>query len=197
MPGEEKQQGYAFGTAITTPRLILRPATEEDRALMAALAANPHVAENLSADPSAMPGESGETFAVIEKRSGTVVGCASYGPMVERRASVEVAAWIGQPFWGRGYATEATHAVIDRAFADERINVLWCSNRASNFRARRVIEKCGFQFRETGMVRSPSLRGAMPVERFVLERRNWQSLKSWGAGRGKREQRDAPHDNAA
>jgi RimJ/RimL family protein N-acetyltransferase len=196
MPGEEKQQGYAFGTAISTPRLILRPASEQDRLAMAALAANPHVAENLSADPSAMPGESGETFAVIEKRSGTVVGCASYGPMVERRASVEVAAWIGQPFWGRGYATEATHAVIDRAFADERINVLWCSNRASNFRARRVIEKCGFQFRETGMVRSPSLRGAMPVERFVLERRNWQSLKSWGSG-NKKGGRDAHRDNAA
>ena len=69
MPGEEKQQGYAFGTAITTPRLILRPATEEDRALMAALAANPHVAENLSADPSAMPGESGETFAAFADRA--------------------------------------------------------------------------------------------------------------------------------
>jgi RimJ/RimL family protein N-acetyltransferase len=197
MPGEEKQQGYAFGSPITTPRLILRPATPEDRAAMAALAANPQVAENLSADPCALPGESGETFAVVEKRSGTVVGAASYGPMVDRRASLEVAAWIGQPWWGRGYATEATHAVIDRAFADERINVLWCSNRASNFRARRVIEKCGFQFRETGMVRSPSLRGAMPVERFVLERRNWHSLKSWGSGPGSKGPRNAPRDNAA
>src|SRR5262245_26020406 len=127
MPGEEKQQGYAFGLAITTPRLMLRPATKDDREAMAALAANPHVAENLSADPCALPGESGETFAVVEERSGAIVGAASYGPMVDRRASLEVAAWIGQPWWGRGYATEATHAVIDRAFADERINVLWCS----------------------------------------------------------------------
>jgi RimJ/RimL family protein N-acetyltransferase len=65
----------------------------------------------------------------------------------------------------------------------------------SNGRARRVIEKCGFQFRETGMVRSPVSFGAVPVERFVLERRNWASLKSWGAGA--REEADVARDNAA
>ena len=52
--------------------------------------------------------------------------------------------------------------------------------------ARRVVEKCGFQFRDTGMVRSIAARGAVPVERFVLERRVWASLKSWGAERSVR-----------
>ena len=145
MPGEEKQQGYAFGTAITTPRLILRPATPEDRALMAALAANPHVAENLSADPSAMPGESGETFAVVEKRSGTVVGAASYGPMVERRASVEVAAWIGQPFWGRGYATEATQAIVRYGFHARKLPGFTSSHFVDNWASAGVLRKLGFE----------------------------------------------------
>ena len=72
---------------------------------------------------------------------------------------------------------------------------LWCSNRASNARARRVIEKCGFQFRGTGMVRSPTLFGAFPVERFVLERRNWASLKAWGAPAARHD--EAARDNAA
>jgi RimJ/RimL family protein N-acetyltransferase len=115
--------------------------------------------------------------------------------MPDRPGAIEVATWIGEAYWGRGYATEATHAIIDRAFTETGISVLWCSNRVSNSRARRVIEKCGFQFRETGMVRSPASFGAVPVERFVLERRNWTSLKSWGAAVA--EKGDAPHSNAA
>ena len=91
-----------------------------------------------------------------------------------------------------GYGTEAAQALIDHAFADEAVGALWCSNRVTNARARRVIEKCGFQFRGTGMVRSPTRFGAFPVERFVLDRRNWASLKAWGApqsehGRAERE----------
>ncbi len=196
MPSEEDEEGFAFESVILTPRLVLRAPGAADRDAMTALAANPDVADNIAAEASAGPGEAGEVFAVVERRSPTVIGRAAYGPMAERRAAVEVAVWIGQPWWGRGLATEATQAVIDRAFADERLSALWCCNRVSNQRARRVIEKCGFQFRETGMVRS-SMRGAMPVERFVLERRNWRSLKSWGADRVAREGRHAPRDNAA
>ena len=132
---------------------------------------------------------------MVERRSGTVVGLSAYGQMSDRPGAIEVATWIGEAHWGRGYATEATHAVIDRAFCETGITILWCSNRVSNGRARRVIEKCGFQFRETGMVRSPASFGAMPVERFVLERRNWASLKSWGAGSS--EEADVACDNAA
>ena len=106
---------------------------------------------------------------------------------------IEVATWIGEAFWGRGYATEATQAVVDLAFADTGATAVWCSNRVSNSRARRVIEKCGFQFRETGMVRSPVSLGAIPVERYVLERRNWASLKSWASGTG--EESDVARDS--
>ena len=36
------------------------------------------------------------------------------------------------------------------------------------------------------MIRSIAARGAVPIERFVLERRVWSSLKSWGAERSVR-----------
>ena len=166
---------------VRTPRLLMRRPNAEDRALILKLAAAPGIARNLAAAPGRHDGGEAESFAVVERRSGTGVGCTGYGQMADRPGAIEVATWIGEAHWGRGYATEATHAVIDRAFCETGITILWCSNRVSNGRARRVIEKCGFQFRETGMVRSPASFGAVPVERFVLERRNWASLKSWGA----------------
>ena len=180
---------------IRTPRLLMRRPTDADRATIVALAANPGIARNLAAAPGSHGEGHGESFAVVDRRSGAIVGLSGYGVMADRRGAVEVATWIGEEHWGRGYATEATHAVIDRAFCETGITILWCANRVSNGRARRVIEKCGFQFRETGMVRSPAAFGAVPVERFVLERRNWASLKSWGAE--SREASDVPRDNAA
>jgi RimJ/RimL family protein N-acetyltransferase len=109
----------------------------------------------------------------------------------------EIAAWIGEAHWGRGYATEAVQALIDHVFGDGRTEFVWCATRASSARSRRVVEKCGFQYRGTGMVRAASRSGAVPVERFVLERRNWESLKAWGAVIKPMETGHASHDNAA
>jgi RimJ/RimL family protein N-acetyltransferase len=185
---------FEFGSVILARRLILRHPEARDREAIARLAANRQVAENLVA----APGDSGGTaYAVVERDGGAVVGAAGHGPMPERPSAAEIACWIGEPYWGRGYATEASQALIDQVFADDDILVLWCSNRPSNVRARRVIEKCGFQFRGPGMVRSPMLNVALPVERFLLDRRNWVSLKSWGAPLPRKEHRDAPRDNAA
>lgn len=178
MPGRDKV-GLVYETALIGRRVLLRPEQDHDRRVVGSLAANPRVAADVAAAPG-RDGRAGEAMIVVERSSGAIVGVAAYGPMADRPAAIEVATWIAEPFWGRGYATEATQAIIDRAFLESDAPRLWCSTRVANQRARRVIEKCGFQFRETGMVRSPS-SGAVPVERFVLDRRNWVSLKSWGA----------------
>ncbi len=183
--GDENEDGHR--AAIVTPRLLLRPCTPADMPQMSALSADQAVAENLC-DAIALAG--GGAFAVTERSDGTVVGCAGYGPTREQPATVEAGLWIGTRWWGMGYGTEAAQALIDRAFAEGHVNALWCANRVTNARARRVIEKCGFQFRGTGMVRSPTAFGAFPVERFVLDRRNWASLKAWGAPRRGHERTD-------
>ena len=190
--GESEGDTTEPPSAIVTRRLILRPPDGRDRKIIASLAAHPSVARNLPALPFDRR-EGGETFAGVERRAGVIVGVSGYGPFDDRPFAVEVATWVGEPHWGRGYATELTQAVIDRAFADACIEIVWCISRAGNARARRVLEKCGFQIRDTGMMRR--IQGAVPVERYVLERRNWASLKSWGAAQT--EESDAPRNNAA
>ncbi len=181
--GDGNEDGHGGREAILTSRLLLRRCTPADMPVMSALSADQAVAENLC---TAISLAGGGAFAVTERCDGTVVGCAGYGAPEDRPTAVEAGLWIGTPWWGRGYGTEAAQALIDHAFTDGRLNALWCSTRVTNVRARRVIEKCGFQFRGTGMVRSPTLFGAFPVERFVLDRRNWASLKAWGTARAER-----------
>src|SRR4029077_2264913 len=99
--------------------------------------------------------------------------------------------------WGCGYGTEATQALIDRAFARLGINEGWGAVRVTNVRGRELVEKCGFQARGTGMARASAAQGAFPVERFVLTRRAWASLKAWGAGDNTGNGGDGPHTAAA
>jgi RimJ/RimL family protein N-acetyltransferase len=180
MTDEEESAESEFRSFIATRRLALRPPATDDESGFAVLSASPKIAEGLAALPCPGLGDLGETFAIVERDNNMLIGSAMYGAMADRPAATEAACWIGELHWGRGYATEAMQAVIDRAFTDRRVHTLWCSNRVMNQRGRRVIEKCGFQFREAGMARSPILRGAVPVERFALERRNWQALRAWG-----------------
>lgn len=170
--GSEESDGFRF----TTPRLTMKALQASDALAVNALAANPAVALNLCA--TIREGE-GRAFVVTEGDSGRVVGTAQHGP-TGLGSGVEVAVWIGEPYWQQGYATEAMQALVDHALTDGATPAVWCANRVTNPRGRRVIEKCGFQYRGAGMVCLPG-RGAFPIERFTLERDTWRSLKAWGA----------------
>lgn len=174
--------GYGTGDAlIVTRRLAMRKASAEDHRAIAVLAANPRLAAVLASAPGDGGGPSCARLAVSTREDGMVIGEGSWGAVGDRAGAVEIAVWIGEAHWGSGYTTEAAQALVDHVFRDERTQSVWSTSRASSARSRHVIEKCGFQYRGTGMVRGSSRGGAVPVERFVLERRTWQSLKAWGA----------------
>ena len=182
---------------ILTRRLAMRHASAGDRVAIVALAANPRVAAILASAPGDGGGTGCARLAVALREDGMVVGEASWGAVGGRAGAVEIAVWIGEAHWGGGYTTEAAQALVDHVFSDEGTQSVWSTSRASSLRSRRVIEKCGFQYRGTGMVRGPSRAGAVPVERFVLERRTWQSLKAWGAIIQPRGNGHSPRANAA
>jgi RimJ/RimL family protein N-acetyltransferase len=81
----------------------------------------------------------------------------------------ELGYWIGVPFWGCGYATEAARGLIDHAFGNLGCEVLTASARVSNPASRRVLEKCGFQWTGVGLCRIRAISSSVPVDRFRLE----------------------------
>lgn len=184
---------------LLTERLLMRPPEAGDSAVIATLAADADPAAGSAqvdlADARAWIARARMTagactVAIVERKTGHYVGAAGMAPMADTPERREVGLWIGERFAGRGYATEAGHKLIDHIFGEGLAERLWCVVRVSNNRARQVIEKCGFQSRENGMARSVALRGTIPVERFVLERRTWLGLKNWGAFAGKEEHAD-------
>lgn len=72
-----------------------------------------------------------------------LVGICGYMP---DGAAAEIGYWIGKPWWGRGFATEAAGALIDHCFAEVGFGRLTCGHFADNPASARVISKLGFRY---------------------------------------------------
>jgi ribosomal-protein-alanine N-acetyltransferase len=82
-------------------------------------------------------------FAIVV--DGAAVGGIGIelGTDVHRR-SAEIGYWLGEPFWGRGIATEALRALTDYAFATFDICRLEAGVFDWNPASARVLEKAGY-----------------------------------------------------
>jgi [ribosomal protein S5]-alanine N-acetyltransferase len=65
---------------------------------------------------------------------------------VKRDRRAELGYWIGKPFWGCGYATEASRRVIRFAFEELVLNRVFAHAMTKNATSIRVLEKSGFVF---------------------------------------------------
>ena len=175
---------------LETERLVLRPPRLEDAKAVAALASDRRIAENTLRIPhpyaladaqgfiTAANAADDETVFLITTRADAVIGACGIATLDGE--TPEIGYWLGVPFWGQGYATEAARALIDHAFGELGYNVLLGGARVSNPASRRVLEKCGFQWTGVGLYRIRALKSSAPVDRFRLDRGLWASLKSWG-----------------
>jgi RimJ/RimL family protein N-acetyltransferase len=185
---------------LETERLVLRAPRPEDAKAIATLAADRRIAENTLRIPhpytlpdaraflDSVNTPGGEIVFMITTRQimtplaglldDDVIGACGIARLDGKQP--EIGYWLGVPFWGQGYATEAARAVIDHAFGDLGYELLLGGARVSNPASRRVLEKCGFQWTGVGLYRIRAIKSSAPVDRFRLDRRLWASLKSWG-----------------
>jgi RimJ/RimL family protein N-acetyltransferase len=162
--------------AIKTARLVLRAPRVGDTKTFAALAGDRRVAENTASIPSPCSiGEARQWVADAVPQPATYV--ITIGGEMIGACSLDgcdgipdLGYWIGVPFWGLGYGTEATRGLIGRAFNDLGHRALTASARVSNPASRRVLEKCGFQWTGVGLRRIRAISSSVPVDRFLLER---------------------------
>jgi RimJ/RimL family protein N-acetyltransferase len=175
---------------LETKRLTLRAPRLEDAKAVAVLANDRRIAENTARIPhpyrltdaqSFIAGANAadaEAVFLIAARDGTIMGAC--GLTSADANAPELGYWLGVPFWGQGFATEALHAVIDYAFGAFEHSALHAGARVTNPASRRVLEKCGFQWTGVGLYRIRAINSSAPIDRFRLERGIWQAIKGWG-----------------
>ena len=97
-----------------------------------------------------------EFYAVVSREDGAVVGCVSLHPGtkgvdVYEAEELTIGYWMGKPYWGHGFMTEAVKALCGRClssglFKCKRIIGFTSTDNAGS---RRVMEKAGFRHLET------------------------------------------------
>ena len=127
---------------------IIRLAGAREIAATTANIPHPYVAENAQsflehAEEEFRAGR-WATFAVTISPSAKFCGCVGLviTPAHER---AELGYWIGIPYWGQGFATEAARAVIAFGFETLRLNRIHAAHFAGNTASQRVLEKIGMR----------------------------------------------------
>jgi RimJ/RimL family protein N-acetyltransferase len=78
---------------------------------------------------------------------GPFIGsCSLFFSRIEVAGAVEVGYVLRPEFWGRGYATEMTGAVLAIGFEALHLKRIYAATTADNLPSRRVMEKCGMTF---------------------------------------------------
>jgi ribosomal-protein-alanine N-acetyltransferase len=156
---------------LETSRLILRPFALSDAAEVQKLASDFAIADTTAAIPHPYPDGAAASWiasteslwlakqslalAIRRKEDGILVGAISlFDILGEYRA--ELGYWVGEPFWGNGYASEAGQAVLAFGFTGLKLKRIHAEHLARNPASGRVMEKLGFT--QEGVLRQHAIK---------------------------------------
>ncbi len=143
---------------LRTQRLLLRPPLPDDVEQITERIGLKDVAWNLGRAPYPYQRTDAEEWLqripqgwaentgyvlVLTRPSEGVIGCVG----LDRKAMDvwEIGYWLGKPWWGRGYVTEAASALMKWAEEDMGIEQFASGHFVDNPASGRVLEKLGFK----------------------------------------------------
>lgn len=128
-PEEIQKLANNHAIAVNLRDAFPYPYTVEDAVTYLELAAN---------------GVLGHVFGIYD--NDTFVGCCSLIPQNDvYRINAEIGYWIGEPYWGRGYATDAVRQCLKFAFEELNLLRVYANIYEYNIGSMKVLEKVGFE----------------------------------------------------
>lgn len=143
---------------LETDRLILRSLNEGDAKIIEELAGEYDVAKTTLNIPHPYPKgsakvfierslraeKSGEvyTYAIIDQVSNLFLGIIGIH-LDKAHDRAELGYWIGKPYWGKGYGTEAARAMLSFGFEILDVNKIYATAMTNNPGSWRIMEKIG------------------------------------------------------
>lgn len=149
---------------ITTERLRLRAFRDADALHVQRLAGDRRIADTTSHVPHPYPDGIAEAWiatheaswelgrglalAVASRATDELLGAIGLTIKPEQK-SAELGYWIGVPYWGQGYCSEAARGLIDFAFTAMGLERVHAHHFARNPASGRVMEKAGMTYEGT------------------------------------------------
>jgi RimJ/RimL family protein N-acetyltransferase len=176
---------------LQTIRLLLRMPTLDDAPRVQQLADDYEVAKMLALLPYPYTlqdaysfismvredWESGDTytFAIMHKAEDALIGVIGLGNN-RRHLRGEMGYWIGQPYWGQGYASEAARRVIQFGFETLGLERISATHFAHNPASGRVMQKAGMRYE--GLLRGHFIKWGQPVDmaQYAILRGDYEAI---------------------
>jgi 8-oxo-dGTP diphosphatase len=176
----------ATGPELHTTRLTLRPLTAQDAPGFHRMINDWDICRRLPDAPFPYPAElaagwiaaaaadrragRAEQFAVVERETGLLLGCAGLR-LAKDRKSADLGYWLGRPAWGQGYGIEAARRLMEWGFAALPVERLTATVAADNDPSFALLRRIGFQDAGKGLQVFMCRPGQkLPVRHFELKR---------------------------
>ena len=145
---------------LRTARLTLRPFDMNDAPAVQKLCGAYEVALNTLVIPHPYPDGAAEEWISKHQKDfdenrivhfavddGQLTG--AMGLVMKDDGIAEIGYWIGVPFWGRGYASEAAREVVRYGFEDRGLQRIFAMHYGRNPASGRVLQKAGMAYEGT------------------------------------------------
>ena len=162
----------------------IRPLTKDDATAIAKLANNKNIWNNIrNAMPHPYHKEDADFFIGLKENEDPQLTfgiladdhiCGVIGLEIQKdiyRKSAELGYWIGEPFWGKGIATEAVRLIVKHGFEKIGIERIYAAAFDYNVGSMRVLEKNSF-------VKEGILRKAVYKNDAFYDEHRFSKLKS-------------------
>lgn len=153
--------------SLETARLVLRPLEISDAADVVRLAGAREIADTTVTIPHPYTGDIAVSwiaslkehwaagtlaaFAVTLRSDGTMAGAAGLSHIDREHEQAELGYWIGVPWWGKGFASEAASRLLAFGFDTLGLNRIYAHHMLRNPASARILEKIGM--RREGVLR--------------------------------------------
>lgn len=185
----EKAPNPVEQPTLQTQRLILRPFTladapdvqrlAGDREIAATTLLIPHPYEDGMAEewikthPTGFQEGTGICFAIALRETEEL--CGAIGLRIHKiNRNAELGYWVGKPYWGRGYCTEAARAIVQYGFEVLGLHRIYSSHFSNNLASGRVMQKIGMS--HEGCLRQDTWKWGKfeDVELYAILKSDWQ-----------------------
>ncbi len=167
---------------LATDRLILRPYRAYDAWELTRYLSDAQVSWTLARVPHpytlnhahAFLAQNPEGFVITH--DGALVGACGVHPRDKDGMSCfEIGYWIGKPFWGRGFASEAASALVGYWFGATGAADIYAGHFVDNPASGRVLEKIGFAPVDWGLYHCAARGRQVPHRWLRLTATQWKT----------------------
>ncbi len=166
---------------LASERVRLRRWRSDDLRPLVEIANNPRIAANLRnvfpcpyrlkdglAWLDLAANQFAETAWAIEENGNLAGGIGLFPQEDINVGTAEIGYWLGEPYWGRGIATEAVRILTRHALSELKYRRVFATVLAGNAASCRVLEKCGY--RPEGSLRRSAIKNGVICDQIMFAR---------------------------